>query len=333
MEIPTSTGLSKHTFTLTQPTTIGSQSRPSPVQLQAAVSRWLDDNGDDEYQGLSPHNGQSKLWSCWWHPTTTGGILTIGLAHQLLSERLMRRAAAATEFRLGQHRFIIAPEQLTHTHEEMLWPDLAALPTPNRVTVKFLTPTTLRTQKQTTPWMAPASILSSLSSRQSAILPGITFPNPSHEERASLWISDVRGQTKRITFPIGKATTLPSSKSPRKTLSIPGFTGQITYRGENPEILARFNALLHMAEFLGVGARTEYGFGKVEIVRESPRKPGKNPRNRHQQTRDSSEQPHNYQHQHPHNHQHSHPEPQDLHQDNQPHPPTTPQSPSPTEPK
>ena len=300
MEIPTSTGLSKHTFTLTQPTTIGSQSRPSPVQLQAAVSRWLDDNGDDEYQGLSPHNGQSKLWSCWWHPTTTGGILTIGLAHQLLSERLMRRAAAATEFRLGQHRFIIAPEQLTHTHEEMLWPDLAALPTPNRVTVKFLTPTTLRTQKQTTPWMAPASILSSLSSRQSAILPGITFPNPSHEERASLWISDVRGQTNR---------------------------------GENPEILARFNALLHMAEFLGVGARTEYGFGKVEIVRESPRKPGKNPRNRHQQTRDSSEQPHNYQHKHPHNHQHSHPEPQDLHQDNQPQPPTTPQSPSPNEPK
>ncbi len=312
MDVPISTGLYRYTFSLT-----GNQMRPNPIQLQAAVSLLLDDNGDDEYQGLSPHNGRSKLWSCWWQPTTTGGILTIGLAHQLLSERLIRRVAAATEFRLGQHTFAITPDQLNHTQQEMLWSSLSTLPTSNRVTVKFLTPTTLRTQKRTTPWMAPASILSSLSSRQSAILPGITFPNPSHEERASLWISDVRGQTERIRLPIGKATTLPSSKSPRKTLSIPGFTGQITYRGENPEILARFNALLHMAEFLGVGARTEYGFGKVEIVRESPQKPGKNPRNRHQQTRNSSEYPRN-----------QHPEPQDP----QPHT-TTPQSPSLIKPK
>ncbi len=54
---------------------------------------------------------------------------------------------------------------------------------------------------------------------------------------------------------------------------VPGFIGEVTYRCDAAPVMARFTTLLRMAEFLGAGARTEYGFGHVRVGNAQPPTP------------------------------------------------------------
>lgn len=224
---------------------------PVPEHLHAAASALLDDGEDDEYVGLSPHNGSVKRWAARWHPTAVGGELHVGTAHSLLDERLRRRSVASRGVVLGREAFSLVPKTIEPSGSTT-WEELAAEPVAASVTVYFVTPTTLRNGKRSTPWVDPGSLLSSLTARWNGVTPAeASMPNPTPQERASLWVAGVRGHTEIRTL--------------SRQRIVPGFVGEVTYRGDDPGAWARFRALLAMAEYLGVGARTEYGFGAIRL--------------------------------------------------------------------
>ncbi|MFT4136281.1 CRISPR system precrRNA processing endoribonuclease RAMP protein Cas6 [Microbacterium sp.] len=224
--------------------------------------RLLDDGNDDAHTGLAPHGAPSKPWSAWWTSTPMGGELEVGVAHDVLAERLHRRAVADGAIAFGRTALTFEPVVPDPNPVATLdWPELQQESEP-KLTVRFLTPTTLRRGKHTSPWVDPASLLSSLTARWSAVAPpDTTIPNPTQIERASLRVSRVKGETRVITLANQRV--------------VPGFIGEVTYRGDDTAVFARFTTLLRMAEFLGAGARTEYGFGRVRLAASDPKRRGR----------------------------------------------------------
>lgn len=250
----TTPGLSRYTLRF-----VGPRIHPRPAHLHAAVGKWMDDAaGSAEDPRLSPHSSPAKLWSAWWLPDPKGGTLEVGIAHAGLAERLRHNADTQGRIKLGGATLALADTPVEPS-EEITWSQLVQPPSHKSLTVKFLTPTTFRRGSNTThPWVAPATILSSLTARWNAVAPQeFAIPTPTAIEKASLWVSSVNGHTEEWRLKIG---------SDKKTMWVAGFVGEVTYRGDNPDIMGRLGSLLRLGDFLGVGARTEYGFGRMRLV-------------------------------------------------------------------
>lgn|GEM_PF-2668413 len=234
----------------------GHRAFPDPGQLHAAVGRLLDDLPAPERANalqLSPHSAAAKPWSAWWHPFDGGGELEIGGVGDALGVRLVHRLGANPRLRLGnaQLSFLAWPGEPSETLE---WAEALAPIGARSARVRFTTPTMLRTGGQATPWMDPSSLMSSLTARWQAFAPEDTLlPSTAVRERATLRVRDVTGTTERVRLPH-------SGRS-----SEPAFVGEIIYAGDDAETFARFASLLRMAEFLGAGARTQYGLGRVRV--------------------------------------------------------------------
>lgn len=222
-----------------------------PEHLRVAVSRWLDDD-PGQVVPLSPHGAAHKAWGAWWRPRPDGGELEVGVASQALSTRFLQRAAADGRIVFGDERLTLRDHDPA-PRSTIEWAAVAATDSPgSSVTARFLTPTTLRRGSSTTPWLDPASLAISLSARWNALAPaGVPPAYLAPAERAALWVSAVSGTT-RVLRLAGQRV-------------VPGFVGDVTYRGDDEEVLRRFTALLGMAQYLGAGARTTYGFGRMRL--------------------------------------------------------------------
>ncbi|GGH38244.1 hypothetical protein GCM10010921_08710 [Microbacterium album] len=229
----------------------GSAEPPRPHHLHGAVSAWL---GDEEEDALSPHNGPAKAWSAWWTPQTDGGVLEVGVARPALAQRLLRRARDDGRLRLGE-AVLTLREASAGPDSAAPWTRLVCEPgsAPRLLAVRYLTATTLRHGKSTTPWVDPGSLFVSLAARWNTLAPaGIPRLEATPAERATLWVSRVAGRTEVLRLANQRI--------------VPGFVGEVTYRGDEEVVLARFASLLRMAEYLGAGARTTYGFGRMRLL-------------------------------------------------------------------
>lgn len=201
----------------------------------AVVSRWLDDNhkrNPKPYAVSPPRGGAAQT------------VIEVRLLDDALAARLGVRAQRGTAVFLDPHRFRVAAGP--HLVEATRWEDLTAWSGARAWTVRFVTPTTVRSGDRSSPWLAPESVLRGLADRWRVLHPP-TGPVATVRHGASVWVSDVDGHSEALT--VGKRV-------------VSGFVGAIRYVCDGAdEDARRVEALLRFARYAGVGSHTAFGLG------------------------------------------------------------------------
>jgi CRISPR-associated endoribonuclease Cas6 len=210
----------------------------------AVVSRWLDDD----------HNAQAKSFSI--APPTRFGrflVLHIRLLDDVLSGRLTEQAVVGSSVRLGRHPFTVAaPPTLV---DGASWTDLASTPPARSWEVLYLSPATFRHRNRSSPWPAPASVLTGLSVRWRLLDP-VTAPAPDPQTLRTVWVSDIEGRSEPFTL---------------KQMIVSGFVGRLRYVCDGtPDQIAAVSSLFSFARYAGIGSHTAFGCGTVDVIHTRP---------------------------------------------------------------
>jgi CRISPR-associated endoribonuclease Cas6 len=170
----------------------------------------------------------------------------------------------------SQALVVAAPELVA----EAAWGSFAKPRGVDRWTVDFVTPMSIQAGKRYSPFPAPFSIIPSLVVRWNALAPPeFVLERFESAELATVWVSDIVGRTVIQHVAHQKPT-------PNRPLVVPGFVGSLTLRCPEPDIAARVDGLLRMAEFTGIGANTSHGLGTVRLKREQGRRAAHRPPDR-----------------------------------------------------
>jgi len=237
----------------------------------AVVSGWLDDQPgrpDADRRGgpRSGHDDQSRKWAC--GPLRAAGppapgtpdavtTLVVRLLDDNLSDRLLAAAGPGRVVRLGAHHYQVAgPIRRTASAS---WQDLRRWSGARAWQVRFVTPSCLRRNGRTSPWLAPESVARSLAERWHGLDPATAPPLPGHGA-GPVWISDVDGRSE-VQFLTRRVRRGGRPQAEEEVVS--GFVGRLRYvcdRGTDAEA-AGFDALMAFGLFAGVGSHTTSGLG------------------------------------------------------------------------
>jgi CRISPR-associated endoribonuclease Cas6 len=125
--------------------------------------------------------------------------------------------------------------------------------------MRFITPTCLRRNNRTSPWLAPESLARSLAERWQRLNSG-TAPPPPGPGPGAVWISDLdgRSEVQVLTRRVNRGGSWHLEEE-----VISGFVGRIRFVCDTgtEDQAATFHALMAFAAFAGVGAHTTHGFG------------------------------------------------------------------------
>lgn len=233
------------------------EARPDRVKhehLHAAISAWFDTTREE-------HKARSKRFVI--SPLTRDRSGQVGCEVGLLeraasapaesdgspsfdpSQRLLDRSRPGTSIRLGSDRIRVGRPHLIVSET---WESLATPSRARRWALDFVTPVTFRHGNRSSPLPAPATVLHSLldSWNGGSGLPRLL----GHAETDAVWVSDIAGRSTVMAL---------------SGLTMSGFTGQVTYRCDNPAVIPVVDALFRLAPYAGCGAARSKGLGVTRI--------------------------------------------------------------------
>ncbi|HEX5494990.1 MAG TPA: CRISPR system precrRNA processing endoribonuclease RAMP protein Cas6 [Mycobacteriales bacterium] len=216
-------------------------------ELHAAVSGWFD-AGVEHWASRKPYRVSMPA------PAEAGALLEVGLLDDGLAGPLRARLPAGTPVRLGRQASVVGESPRLVSEDG--WADLATPSGADRWTLRFDTPTAIRSRARTSPWLAPEQVLASLRDEWRAHAPaGLAVP-PGDRVGEAVWVSQVAGhsRTDRLELSAGR------------TVTVSGFVGQITYRCDDPAVAAAVDPLFRLAPHSGVGGFTAWGYGQANLL-------------------------------------------------------------------
>lgn len=225
---------------------------PQAHHLHAAISTWFDSPKASGENGPRPagHDDTTKAWTAAW--ITDRQRLEVSVLTDEAERRLVNHAATSATIRLGTAQVPIGdPIHL----KSATWNELASPTTSRAWRVDFLTPATFGRDNRTlmSPFPDPQDLLNVPRMAWATFNPSVGI-ELSAADKQLVWVAHVELETVKTPLIIhGKPTTLP------------GCRGSVTYRCDNPDVAHRVAALLRLAQFSGVGARTRFGLGAVNI--------------------------------------------------------------------
>lgn len=215
----------------------------SPRQLHAAFCWLLDDD----------HRAPRKLWSVSPPFTGVGGDVevTVGTLAPSAAQRLIQLAQDGYSLELGRHvvRLIGAPLPVDEAAFTRAWQPSGA----KEWTVNVTSPAALSTRKSYSPWLDPTHLLRSLATRWNRLYDGplqLEVPHPRSLSRVR--VMSFSGRSVEADFD--------------DHVSGEGFVGSLRLGTEDADIAGFTDLLLRWAQFAGIGARTSWGFGSVNMV-------------------------------------------------------------------
>jgi CRISPR-associated endoribonuclease Cas6 len=145
------------------------------------------------------------------------------------------------------------PEARQTTYYELMGRWLSRRNPPNRITLKFLSPTTFRSGGRNIPLPLPHLVFGSLVEHWNTFAPFALDPGIKRFIEESLAISGFRLRSDLVSIAGGKQV---------------GFMGSCTYIAtqSDPYALAGLNLLTDFAFFSGVGAKTTMGMGQTRRI-------------------------------------------------------------------
>jgi CRISPR-associated endoribonuclease Cas6 len=162
---------------------------------------------------------------------------------------------AKTQFSLTQRRIsaAITGKQIVTLPRKQLDSSFFATDIPNRVRLRFLTPTTFKQRGECIFWPEPRLVFQSLAYKYSMVFDD-EEPEPDliDEIARVTRLHDLRVESKR--FRVGDNL-------------IPGFTGTVTFTfAAAQNLTAYLHLLTRCGEILGCGAKTSLGMGAIEVL-------------------------------------------------------------------
>jgi CRISPR-associated endoribonuclease Cas6 len=230
-----------------------------PQWLHAFCAALLDDADDIDANGPKTYGpGLASLslhGSGRWSAEAVEGertVVRIGGVGLALRGRLVERAVLGTEIRVGPAEAArtarIAGMVLGRAERASVFAGGGQ----TRVRVRFRTPTTFRRGRRYYPWPDPSVILRSTSERWESLV----GPKQASELVEAFRASRAGVLEARITTETRYLYGEP----------VAGCVGEIEYGAPDPDGLAGLVACVRIGEFLGLGSRTEYGFGAITLL-------------------------------------------------------------------
>lgn len=214
--------------------------------VHALVTSWL---GHDN----------TNPW-CITGTTAEDGVLTIDLVTLTYEGgcRLGEQPLALRGIRLGaQHGVLLsdAIPRAVHSYDDLFQ---STVNSADRIA--FQTPTTIKNQHRTSPFLEPARIARSTARRWNNIVddPALRLDE---NDATGVWVSDIDGRTEVVQL---------------HGNTVSGFVGEMRFAYSTPESATLFSRIWAFAELAGVGAQTATGFGRITRLREdAAREPGR----------------------------------------------------------
>lgn len=213
------------------------------AHLHGAVSSWFDLDAATHAAPIKPY-ALSPLRT---GPDSFGFELSV--LSESVEERFGELARPGRTMRLGSAKArVAAPPTLIGARS---WASMAAASTRHAWALDFVTPTTFRQGRRTSPLPTPAAVLRGLAQRWAAFSP-IPLDEAVGQAAHSVWVSDIDGSSDVLEV---------------SGVTFSGFVGRVRYQCDDEQAASAVTPLFELAPFAGVGAATTKGLGCVRMER------------------------------------------------------------------